>query len=137
MGIRAQKFWREACHFRAASLPVRPAPEPALFACCAQRPLNMTLSLALNAFLELTHCSARMFAFSDVRAQDLLPRQGQLHVQGVESATGWFLGAHFHRLVSRVNRRCLLPEGGQFAARMASLLTCTSLPLLLLLPPPN
>ena len=44
---------------------------------------------------------------------------------------------HFHRRVSRVNRRCLLPEGGQFAARMASLLTCTSLPLLLLLPPPK
>ena len=44
---------------------------------------------------------------------------------------------HFHRRVSRVNRRCLLPEGGQFAARMASLLTCTSLPLSLLLPPPK
>jgi hypothetical protein len=69
----------------------------------------MTLSLARNAFLELTHCSARMFAFSDVRAQDLLPRQGQWHVQGVESATGWFPGATSIAvsLVSIVGASCL------------------------------
>jgi hypothetical protein len=86
--------------------------------------------LAHNAFLELTHCSARMCSFSGVRAQDSLPRQGQWHVQGVESAIGWFLGATSIALSLVSIARCLLPGAGILPlACVASLLTCTSLPL--------